>query len=132
MHAQVEPTGGEALVGVFGVLLIAGLYLLPTVVAAVRKVPNGGSVFVINLLLGWTLIGWVVALAMAARSAPPPPVHQTFTTQSPVSPSTPATNTTSTPQGQGAAYCPQCGTKTTSGSHFCSSCGASLSGEAGA
>jgi hypothetical protein len=29
-----------------------------------------GSVVVINIFLGWTFIGWVVALAMAARSVP--------------------------------------------------------------
>ncbi|MUL76445.1 superinfection immunity protein [Mycobacterium sp. CBMA226] len=37
-------------------------------VAANRKVPNVGSVIVINLFLGWTFVGWVVALAMAMRS----------------------------------------------------------------
>lgn len=52
-------------------LVLGGaVYLLPTIVAYTRKVPNTGSVFVINLFLGWTLIGWVVALAMAARSVP--------------------------------------------------------------
>ncbi|WP_221937365.1 superinfection immunity protein [Gordonia rubripertincta] len=50
-----------------------GLYLLPSIVAEVRKVPNKGSVIVINLLLGLTIIGWVVALAMAARDVPPKP-----------------------------------------------------------
>jgi len=29
-----------------------------------------GSVLVINLFLGWTFIGWVVAMAIAARSRP--------------------------------------------------------------
>jgi hypothetical protein len=43
-------------------------YWIPTIVAAVRRVPNVGSVAVINFFLGWTIIGWVVALAMAARS----------------------------------------------------------------
>jgi hypothetical protein len=27
-----------------------------------------GSVIVINLLLGWTFVGWVVSMAMASRS----------------------------------------------------------------
>ncbi len=49
---------------------VVGGYFLPTIIAASRKVPNGGSVLVINLFLGWTLIGWVVALAMAARTVP--------------------------------------------------------------
>lgn len=46
------------------VFLIASLiYFLPSIVAAGRK--NNGGVLVVNLFLGWTLIGWVVALAWA-------------------------------------------------------------------
>lgn len=51
-------------------IVLIVLYFLPTMIAAERKVPNRGSVLVINLFLGWTFIGWVVALAMAARSVP--------------------------------------------------------------
>jgi hypothetical protein len=51
-------------------LIILASYWIPTVVAGTRHVPNLGSVFVINLLAGWTFVGWVVALAMAARSVP--------------------------------------------------------------
>ena len=59
------------------ILLIAGVvYFLPTIVAVDRHVPNTGAVFVINLLLGWTLLGWVVALAMAARTVPPAHLEQ--------------------------------------------------------
>lgn len=47
-------------------------YWAPAIVAFVRRVPNKVSVLVINLFLGWTLIGWVVALAMAVRSRPQP------------------------------------------------------------
>lgn len=50
------------------------IYFIPTIVAVHRGVTNQGSVFVLNLFLGWTLIGWVVALAMAARSKPAPTV----------------------------------------------------------
>jgi hypothetical protein len=49
---------------------LAGLYFLPWIVANQRKVPNEGSIAVLNIFLGWTLVGWVVALAMAARSMP--------------------------------------------------------------
>jgi len=44
---------------------------VPTIVGSDRKVPNIGSIVAINVVLGWTLIGWVVALAMALRSVPP-------------------------------------------------------------
>lgn len=44
------------------------MYFLPTIVGFSRRVVNRGSVAVINFFLGWTLIGWVVALAMALRT----------------------------------------------------------------
>lgn len=46
-------------------------YLLPVLIGWQRHVPDLGSVAAINLLLGWTLVGWAVALAMALRSARP-------------------------------------------------------------
>ncbi len=52
----------------FLLLLLLGLCFLPSIVAVRRGVRNVGSVIVINFLLGWTLIGWVVAFALAARS----------------------------------------------------------------
>lgn len=59
-------------------LFMIGLYLLPSIVAEVRKAPNKGSIIVINVLLGWTIVGWVVALAMAARDVPPRPQPTPF------------------------------------------------------
>jgi Superinfection immunity protein len=47
------------------------LYLLPVLIGLARHVPDIGAVAVIDILLGWTLIGWVVALAMALRSVSP-------------------------------------------------------------
>ncbi len=44
------------------------IYFIPTFVAVTRKVTNAGSVFVINLLLGWSIVGWAVALAMAVKT----------------------------------------------------------------
>lgn len=42
-------------------------YLLPWAVAASRGARNSAQVFWLNLLLGWTVVGWVVALVMAFR-----------------------------------------------------------------
>jgi hypothetical protein len=50
-------------------LIVLVLYFLPSVVAIVRKVTHQGSVVVINLFLGWTFVGWVIALAMACRTS---------------------------------------------------------------
>ncbi len=45
--------------------VIVGAYFLPSIVAKSRKKVNTGSIFVLNLFLGWTLLGWVVALVWA-------------------------------------------------------------------
>jgi len=49
------------------VAIVTGLYMLPWAIAALRDVKHWG-VFWVNLLLGWTIIGWVIALVMALRS----------------------------------------------------------------
>jgi hypothetical protein len=43
-------------------------YFLPTIVACVRERHDRLSVFLLNLFLGWSLIGWVIALVWALRS----------------------------------------------------------------
>ena len=51
-------------------------YMLPWAVAATRNRSNVGAVALVNLFLGWSLIGWVVALVMACGSNPPVVVVQ--------------------------------------------------------
>ena len=58
--------------------ILIGFYFLPTVVAIARRHHNGNSIAVLNLVAGWTFIGWVVALVSsvsATRVTPsdPPP-----------------------------------------------------------
>lgn len=49
-----------------GFLCVALLfYFLPTFVAVARKHRNAVPIFIVNLLLGWSFVGWVVALAWA-------------------------------------------------------------------
>ncbi len=49
------------------VAIASGLYMLPWAIAAFRDVKHWG-VFWVNLLVGWTIIGWIIALVMAQRS----------------------------------------------------------------
>ncbi len=42
-------------------------YLLPTSIALVRRVPTGAC-FIVNLLFGWTVIGWIIALILSLRA----------------------------------------------------------------
>lgn len=41
------------------------LYWVPGMIACMRKHRDAGAINVLNLFLGWTLIGWVVALVWA-------------------------------------------------------------------
>lgn len=56
----------SAPVAIIVAILSAG-YMLPWAIAAVRGNRNAWSVFWINLLLGWTVIGWIIALVMSIR-----------------------------------------------------------------
>lgn len=49
----------EVLVFIF----FGALYFLPTIVGWNKR--NSGAILTLNLLLGWTFIGWVVALVWA-------------------------------------------------------------------
>jgi hypothetical protein len=50
-------------------LALPALYFLPSIEAKFNKNPNFMSVFMVNLFLGWTVVGWVVALAWAHKKA---------------------------------------------------------------
>jgi Superinfection immunity protein/zinc-ribbon domain len=88
------------------------LYFLPSILG--RNKRNFGAIFVLNLLLGWTLIGWVVALVWAVSSDAQAP--QYYAPQPYAAPPQP-----SMPPG-----CPSCRSPIQPGQHFCPSCGARL------
>lgn len=45
------------------ILIVAGIYFIPSFISKGKV--RFGQVFIINLFLWWTLIGWVIALVMA-------------------------------------------------------------------
>ncbi len=46
------------------------MYWLPTIIAVLRRTPSALGVAAVNFLLGWTIIGWFVALIMALAAMP--------------------------------------------------------------
>ncbi len=40
-------------------------YFIPTMIAILRKKKNTLAIFLLNLLLGYTLVGWLIALIWA-------------------------------------------------------------------
>ena len=58
---------------VFGPMF--AMYWLPTIVALVRHSPSAPGIAVFNFFLGWTGIGWIVALVRALASTPRPQIN---------------------------------------------------------
>ena len=53
-----------------GLMLAAiGLYMFPYVIGRQRDVATSGALFVVNLLFGWTVLGWFGCLIWAACGA---------------------------------------------------------------
>ena len=51
-------------------LCLFAMYWLPTIIAIARRTPSALGVAAINFFLGWTIIGWIVALVMALAASP--------------------------------------------------------------
>lgn len=49
-------------------LVLMFVYLVPTFIAGARHTQNRIAILNLNLLLGWTLIGWLVALVWSMSS----------------------------------------------------------------
>ena len=60
------------LVGIAGAVLLFGLYMIPAIVAHDRGHHNALAIGVLNFMLGWTFIGWVIALVWACTAVKPP------------------------------------------------------------
>ena len=54
--------------GLILVAISAGIYFVPAIVAKVRDHRNLLAIGMLNLFLGWTLIGWVAALVWSCTN----------------------------------------------------------------
>ncbi|HEU5247248.1 MAG TPA: superinfection immunity protein [Candidatus Udaeobacter sp.] len=60
---DTDASSGSSLVLI---ALVFATYFLPSIVACMRqKAEGGGGTFFVNLLLGWTVLGWFVAFIWA-------------------------------------------------------------------
>jgi hypothetical protein len=83
-------------------LVLTVLYFLPTIIGHNKR--DSFAIFLLNLFLGWTFIGWIIALVWAC-SAEPRPHMLVF--------AGPA----------GVRYCCACGALSYPGARFCTHCG---------
>ena len=58
----------ETFFGLVILLFGLSLYFLPYIVAAKRYHHQETAIFMLNLLLGWTFLGWIVALIWAVSA----------------------------------------------------------------
>ena len=55
--------------------MIIILYFLPTVIASLRHHQQTAAIAVLNIFLGWTLLGWIAALVWSATAVQPRPAR---------------------------------------------------------
>jgi hypothetical protein len=53
----------------FGVVFV--IYFLPSIIALARRKRDRTPIFLLNLFLGGTMVGWVVALVWASKTDVP-------------------------------------------------------------
>ena len=65
--AGIAASGGASLIGTLPLLLFFGLaiYFIPAFIAYKRQCLQKVSILLLNIFLGWTFIGWVIALIWA-------------------------------------------------------------------
>ena len=55
----------------FHLAFLLALYFLPTIIASGRHLPERTGIAMLNLFLGWTFVGWVIALLWAITAPEP-------------------------------------------------------------
>ncbi len=58
--------------GLFYILVAMWIYIIPALVASLRDHHNRNAIIALNLLLGWTALGWIAALVWALTATARP------------------------------------------------------------
>ena len=104
-RSKEEAGAAGTLFGGFGGLaLILLLYFLPLVIANGRQHRSAGGIGTLNLLLGWTVIGWIIALIWECSYA--------------------GLRQEAAAPRAGGGFCATCGHAIPAGAAFCPGCGA--------
>ena len=52
----------------FAAIVIIGFYLLPGIIASIRKHGSVVAIWIVNIFLGWTVLGWFISLVWSFTS----------------------------------------------------------------
>ena len=71
---KIDDFGGIVLIlgGIIGGALGLAFYFLPSIIGFRKNQPNKVSILLLNLFLGWSLVGWVVSLVWATKKETQP------------------------------------------------------------
>ena len=72
-----------SIAGFFVVIISLTVYFLPSLIATERGHHNIAAIFALNLLLGWTILGWIGAVIWSLTSLPPAATPTAIDTQPP-------------------------------------------------
>jgi T4 superinfection immunity protein len=70
-YPRRDISGGGAMfndaIAIIILMLLATIYMLPTLIALFRDMPQRDTIAVLNLVFGWTLVGWIVTMILATN-----------------------------------------------------------------
>ena len=69
-QASSAPTGIlvliiMAVVGIIALAVSAVVYFLPTIIALKRNTSNKTAAILVDIFLGWSFVGWIIALVLS-------------------------------------------------------------------
>jgi T4 superinfection immunity protein len=70
LNGSEDPAAAIVSLVVFLIMCLIGvaLYFLPTGIAMLRSHPNIMPIFLVNFLLGWLCLGWIIALVWSVTA----------------------------------------------------------------
>jgi len=105
--SSIPGTSGDTGGGLVLLFLALLLYFIPAAVANGRGHRNSAAIMALNILLGWTILGWIIALIWAFT--------QPQILAGPI-----------TAEAKSHGFCTACGKGVPTGSRFCPGCGGAV------